>query len=137
MLKIGSNSIRNVDTLIVLVSKSVIITSSPPHFVGIMVQHSQIFDWSSFSGPSHPSLCCVVCGIVIAAVFNLKPVFWFIGSLVLGYDICERDRQTARRTDREIETEREGGRHRERERESLCVTSEESAFFLFLFFFSS
>ena len=80
---------------------------------------------------------CVVCGIVIVAVFNLKPVFWFIGSLVLGYDICERDRQTARRTDREIETEREGGRHRERERESLCVTSEESAFFLFLFFFSS
>ena len=66
-----------------------------------------------------------MCGIIIVAVFNLKPVFWFIDSLVLGYGICERDRQRERQTDRDIETQREGGRHRERE--SLCVTSEESA----------
>ena len=78
---------------------------------------------------------CVVCGIIIVAVFNLKPVFWFIDSLVLGYGICERDRQTARGTTREIETEREGGRHRERERVCVLPVKSQLSFFSFLFFF--
>ena len=68
MLKISSNSIRDVDTLTVLVSKSVIINLKPLTFCGYNGATLPTF----LIGPVSLVLAapaCVVCGIVIASVF--------------------------------------------------------------------